>query len=90
MDTNSLINMNDWLEDCTPSQCQMAHMLIDATPYTNNELHRFAETRHEGDESRQSVMFEAAHDRVPFVKARPKATGVLQRGDVRRKSLSAA
>ena len=29
-DTNSCVNINDWNEDCNPSQAQMTHMIIDA------------------------------------------------------------
>jgi hypothetical protein len=30
IDANAFININDWLEDCQPSQCQMAHIFADA------------------------------------------------------------
>ena len=29
MDPNSCVNINDWNEDCNPTQCQMAHMVMD-------------------------------------------------------------
>ena len=38
-DTNSCINLNDWNEDCNPTQCQMAHMMMDA--YGNMKLENF-------------------------------------------------
>ncbi|MBI3829760.1 MAG: hypothetical protein HY291_09600 [Planctomycetes bacterium] len=30
LDPNMAINFNDWSEDCMPSQCQLAHMVMDA------------------------------------------------------------
>ena len=30
LDPNSCMNINDWNEDCNPTQCQMAHMMMDA------------------------------------------------------------
>jgi hypothetical protein len=29
LDPNSTLNINDWLEDCSPTQCQVTHMLMD-------------------------------------------------------------
>ncbi|HYF51217.1 MAG TPA: hypothetical protein VEJ63_17515, partial [Planctomycetota bacterium] len=42
-DPNSVININDWLDDCNPTQCQMAHMLMcNAFPHTEIERVRGA------------------------------------------------
>jgi hypothetical protein len=41
MDANSCININDWNEDCNPSQCQMAHMILDAYGIQNLENNRW-------------------------------------------------
>jgi hypothetical protein len=30
IDLNAFMNLNDWNEDCNPTQCQMAHMFMDA------------------------------------------------------------
>ncbi len=30
LDPNAFINVNDWLNDCNPTQCQMANMMMDA------------------------------------------------------------
>ncbi|MCW8129043.1 MAG: hypothetical protein KIS92_01540 [Planctomycetota bacterium] len=30
LDANAFINANDWNEDCNPTQCQMAHMMMDS------------------------------------------------------------
>jgi hypothetical protein len=40
VDPNAFINVNDWLEDCSPTQCQMAHMLVDAFGLQNAEQYR--------------------------------------------------
>jgi hypothetical protein len=45
LDTNAFLNMNDWNEDCTPSQCQMAHMMMDAIAYGDNELRRYQQRK---------------------------------------------
>ena len=38
LDPNGVPNLNDWLEDCNPTQCQMAHMLMDG--YGEQQLER--------------------------------------------------
>jgi hypothetical protein len=43
LDTNSCININDWNEDCIPSQAQMAHMLMDS--YDTGGVERFRQWR---------------------------------------------
>ena len=40
-DVNACININDWNEDCNPSQCQMAHMVADAYGILNMENYRW-------------------------------------------------
>jgi hypothetical protein len=41
VDANSAIHLNDWLDDCNPTQCQMAHMLIDGVGLNyNTEVYR--------------------------------------------------
>jgi hypothetical protein len=40
-DTNACININDWNEDCNPSQAQMAHMFVDAYGFQNLENMRW-------------------------------------------------
>jgi hypothetical protein len=42
LDTNCALNLNDWLQDCSPSQCQMAHMLGGALWNYQHERARFA------------------------------------------------
>jgi hypothetical protein len=46
LDPNAFINLNDNLEDCMPTQCQMAHMLMDG--YGEQELERFRSWRDNG------------------------------------------
>lgn len=46
MDANSVININDWNEDCAPTQCQMAHMIAGA--YGENSLERYRAYRDGG------------------------------------------
>jgi hypothetical protein len=45
-DPNSVININDWLEDCAPTQCQMAHMIMDA--YGDRKLEKYRAFRDNG------------------------------------------
>ena len=40
LDTNALININDWNEDCMPTQTQMAHMMMDAYGENRGEVWR--------------------------------------------------
>jgi hypothetical protein len=41
-DTNGAWNINDWMNDANPSQCQMAHMYIDGAPENYMERERGA------------------------------------------------
>ncbi|MCW8129024.1 MAG: hypothetical protein KIS92_01445 [Planctomycetota bacterium] len=40
VDANSALAINDWNEDCNPTQCQMAHMLMDGTGINHFEPQR--------------------------------------------------
>jgi hypothetical protein len=40
LDANSAININDWLDDCNPTQCQMAHMIQGAQGLNYFEQYR--------------------------------------------------
>ncbi|MCW8131911.1 MAG: hypothetical protein KIS92_16310 [Planctomycetota bacterium] len=46
MDANSVINVNDWNEDCAPTQCQMAHIVMGA--YGDTPLDRYRAFRDTG------------------------------------------
>ena len=46
LDPNAFINVNDWLEDCSPTQCMMAHMFMDA--YGDTPLERWRQGRDYG------------------------------------------
>lgn len=43
LDANAFVNLNDWLDDCNPTQCQMAHMFMDG--YGEQELERYRSWR---------------------------------------------
>ena len=40
VDANSVININDWTDDCNPTQCQMAHMIQGAQGLNYFEQYR--------------------------------------------------
>ncbi len=46
IDANAFVNLNDWLEDCNPTQCQAAHMFMDG--YGEQELERYRSLRDGG------------------------------------------
>jgi len=46
LDANAFVNLNDWLDDCNPTQCQMAHMIMDG--YGEQELERYRSWRDGG------------------------------------------
>lgn len=46
MDANSVLNINDWNEDCSPTQCQMAHMIAEG--YGDTILERYRAFRDNG------------------------------------------
>lgn len=46
LDLNAFMNLNDWNEDCNPTQCQMAHMFMDA--YGERMLEQYRSFRDKG------------------------------------------
>jgi hypothetical protein len=47
LDCNAFMNINDWNDDCMPSQCQMSHMMSDA--YGGIQLENFRYLRDTAD-----------------------------------------
>jgi hypothetical protein len=55
MDPNGFLNINDWLDDCNPTQCQMAHMFMDNLghrPFSEHHYRGLNRALDPGDDSK--------------------------------------